>query len=305
MNTKNLALDLIRVTEAAALAAAQYVGRGDKLAADGAATDAMRSRLNKIDFSGMVVLGEGIKDNAPGLFCGDQVGLHQGMDPQFDIAVDPIEGTTPTSKGGYEACSVIAVGNRGSLFSSECFYMRKLALGPSLSNCNISIHEPLEEIINKCCFVLGRPPAQLTVCMLDRPRHESDIILLRRLGCRIRLISDCDVSGAIASCVPDSGIDLYYGVGGTPEGVISAAALKCMRGQFQGMLVGSDGKLLDTKVYTMEDLASGDVIFCATGITDGSLLRGVRFTHGRPYTHSVLMRSESRTVRWIQAQHGN
>jgi fructose-1,6-bisphosphatase class II len=319
MNTKSLSLDLIRVTENAAIAAAHFVGRGDKHGADEAATKAMLNRLNTIDFSGEVVIGEGKKDDAPGLFKGNLVGSpclradKKTLTPQFDIAVDPIEGTTPTAKGGYEAMSVIAVGNKGCLFSSEDFYMKKLAVGPHIAKnilnrhqeCLITVKDDLRMIVGTISSVCDIQPEKLTICILDRPRHDESIAELRELGCRIKLISDCDVSGAIATCVHDSGIDIYYGIGGAPEGVISAAALKCMRGYFQGMIVEKEGKPIDDKIYNMEDLAKDDVIFCATGITDGSLLRGVRFIDGKPHTNSVLMRSESGTVRWISAIHGN
>jgi len=303
---KNIHLDMVRVTEAAAVSASEQVGRGDKNAADKAATDAMLDRLARIDFCGQIVIGEGKKDNAPGLFKGDVVGGLAGfVEPSYDIAVDPIEGTTPTSRGGYEAMSVMSIGYRNSLFSSDVFYMKKLALGPDLVRLNVSISEPLSDIVQKVSDFTGKQHHRITVCLLDRPRHKEYINTLRAFGCRIRLISDCDVSGAIASCVPESGIDFYYGVGGTPEGVITAAALKCMRGRFEGILCEPNGSLINDQVLQMEDLAKGDVVFCATGITDGSLLKGVRFPGGKARTHSVLMRSESGTVRWIESVHGN
>ena len=313
MKLNGLHLDLIRVTEAAAVAASEHVGRGDKNSADHAATEAMRDRLGRIDFCGQVVIGEGKKDGAPGLFQGDLVGGFVGAsDPEFDIAVDPIEGTTPTSRGGYEAMSVLAVGYRGSLFSSDAYYMKKLAMGPELRGLNVSVEEPLSSIVQKVSDFTGKPHHRVTVCMLDRARHREYVDTLRAFGCRIKLISDCDVSGAIAACVPESGIDFYYGIGGAPEGVITAAAIKCMRGRFEGYLVAPESptpdanwKAIDGKTYGMEELAKGDVVFCATGITDGSLLRGVRFPGGRARTHSILMRSESGTVRWVDTQHGN
>ncbi len=304
-NMKNIHLDMVRVTEAGAVAASEHVGRGDKNAADRAATDAMIERFNKIDFSGNIVIGEGRKDGAPGLFVGDKVGNWSNPDVQYDIAVDPIEGTRPTALGGYEAISTLAVGSQNSLYSSETFYMKKLAMGPDFNKLNVSITEPLSDIVQKVSDFTGKPHHRIMVCMLDRPRHKEYVDTLRAFGCRIKLISDCDVSGAIASCVSESGIDFYYGIGGAPEGVISAAALKCMRGRFEGMLCEPDGRLIDSKVLGMEDLAKGDVVFCATGITSGSLLRGVSFPGGKPRTHSVLMRSESGTVRWLDSIHGN
>lgn len=308
----NIHFDIIRATEAAAIAASMEVGRGDKNAADYAATCAMRDRLNKIDFAGKVVIGEGQKDEAPCFDIGEPVGAlwRDGDDeemPYYDLAIDPIEGTTPTSKGGYEAMSVIAAGSKNSLFSSTQYYMNKLAVGPQVcSKVELNIGDSLSRTIKLVSLALSKESSKLTVCMLDRPRHADTIAYLRRLGCRIKLIQDCDVSAAIATALPESGIDIYLGTGGAPEGVISAVALKCMRGEFQGQLADKDGNLLDNKVYHMGDLAKGDVIFGCTGITDGSLLKGVRYTsYGRSETHSLLMRSSSGTVRWIKAEHGN
>lgn len=321
---KNLHLEMVRVTEAAAVAASMQVGRGDKIAADHAATEAMSRRLQKIDFHGIVVIGEGKKDNAPGLFTGDIVGAgwgtgvtggdYPGLDyfqpvdrrPVYDIAVDPLDGTTQTAKGGYEAMSVMAVGKQGSLLKSEGWYMKKLAVGPEIARrVKLDITEEVESTISKVSLATGKDIKRVTACVLDRPRHQSLIERLRATGCRIKLIQDCDVSAAIATAIHESGIDIYLGIGGAPEGVIGAAAIKCLRGDFQGMMCSNDGVCNDNKVYHMEDLAKGDVIFCATGVTDGSMLKGVRWTCSGPITHSLLMQSESGTVRWIEAHHGN
>jgi len=312
---KPLQLEMVRVTEAAAIAASTQVGLGDKIAADYAAVTAMREKLNKIDFAGKIVIGEGKKDGAPGLFTGERVGLYYELSPvgngdallTYDIAVDPLDGTTQTAKGGYEAMSVMAVGNEGSLLESEGWYMNKLAVGPDIARrVKLDIKDGVEDIVRKVSLVIAKDVKRVTVCVLDRPRHENMIERLRTLGCRIKLIQDCDVSAAIATAIPDSGIDVYMGVGGAPEGVIGAAALKCLRGDFQGIMCDKDGKCSSgDKVYQMEDLAKGDVIFCATGVTDGSMLKGVRWTALGPTTHSLSMRSESGTVRWIAACHGN
>jgi fructose-1,6-bisphosphatase II / sedoheptulose-1,7-bisphosphatase len=305
---KQIHLDMVRVTEAAAIAAAVQVGRGDKLEADKVATEAMRERLNRIEFGGRIVLGEGIKDGSYGLFFGEKVGKYRGSREDYqlmDVVLDPIEGTTPTSKGGPEALSVLAVGDPGCLFSSDIFYMKKLAVGPKIAKYDVHMDMSLSHLVDVVGFATGKSKEQITFCVLDRPRHEDLIKQIRTLGCRIRLISDCDVSGALATCVSDSGIDVYMGVGGTPEGVISAVALKCMRGYFEGQLCDKEGKVMESKVYSMNELAKDDVMFCGTGITDGSLLRGVHYPNGRAKTHSVLMRSESGTVRWISSEHGN
>jgi fructose-1,6-bisphosphatase class II len=311
---KSLHLEMIRVTEAAAVAASAQVGRGDKIAADHAATRAMRERLNKLLFRGKIVIGEGEKDNAPGLFTGEKVGIWSttpslGMDEyehEYDIAVDPLDGTTQTAKGGYEAMSVMAMGDKGSLLESDGWYMQKLAVGPEVARrVKLDIKEDVEATMSKVSLVLAKDITKVTACVLDRPRHETLIEKLRKMGCRIKLIADCDVSAAIAAAIYDSGIDIYLGIGGAPEGVIGAAALKCLRGDFQGIMCNKEGKIEDNKIYQMEDLAKGDVIFCATGVTDGSMLKGVRWTSTGPMTHSLLMRSESGTVRWITAYHGN
>lgn len=293
-------LDLVRVTEAAAISASKLVGSGDKIKIDTVATDAMRERLNRIDFCGQIIIGEGIKDKSQGLFKGEIVGKkHIPFSwATCDIAVDPVEGTRPTSIGGPEALSVIAIGESGSLFSSDVFYMLKFAVGPRFAHLNLSLKDSIEQIIDK----IGN---QITVCLLNRPRHEGFIKEFRRLGCRIKLIEDCDVSAVLACCLDSSGVDLVYSIGGAPEGVISAVTSKCMRGFFQGMLVDTDGNPIDGKIYNQEDLAKGNVVFAATGITDGSILKGVKYYDNKPKTHSISMRSESGTIRFIETIHGN
>jgi fructose-1,6-bisphosphatase/sedoheptulose 1,7-bisphosphatase-like protein len=329
---KNFHLDLIRVTEAGAISAAEWVGRGEKESADKAATEAMRERLNTIDFFAEIAIGEGKKDHSFGLFEGDLVGLgavahaHAGASaipvlvgndrgdplkpsgPTYSIALDPIEGTTPTAKGGYEAMSVIALANHGCFFTTEHFYMNKLAVGPAaikLDPMMPDLRRSIEENIAWVAGALGKSINHLTACVLDRPRHTGLVNRLRAMGCRIKFISDCDVTACIATCVKNSGIDIYIGVGGAPEAVIAAAAMRCMKGKLQAQLVNADGTPIDDRIYEMDDLAKGDVMFAATGITDGQLLRGVRFTDSGPITHSIAMRSESGTIRKITTEHGN
>lgn len=315
---KNLHLDLVKVTEAGAIAAAKYVGRGDKISADGAATEAIRNRLNATDFAGRIIIGEGIKDDAPGLFEGELVGqlaLLENSDPPgdqdivprfYDIAVDPIEGTTPTSKGGYEAMSVICLAGEGCLLSTDEFYMNKIAYGPKIARkVKINVTDDCGQVLRMAALALEKPTSQLTVCLLDRPRHDNLIDTLRSLECRIKFIQDCDVTACLATCMPNTGVDLYMGIGGSPEGVISAAAMKCFGGVIQTQLVEKDGTPVDDKLYEVEDLAQGDVIFSATGITDGKLFRGVRYTSHGPITHSLTMRSASGTIRKIETWHGN
>lgn len=301
------AFDILRATEAAAIASAEFIGNGDKIAADHAATNAMRSVLNKIEnFGARIVIGEGIKDGAPGLFEGEIVGT--SGTPLWDIAVDPLDGTTQAAKGGPGAMSVIAVGRSNNLYATSDFYMLKMAYGHKLLRAvrdtqinwhldPINLKTPLKDFlhyINSYCICQS-----LTVCILDRPRNAEFIETFRERKWKVRLIQDCDVSAAIATALPDSGVDLYYGIGGAPEGVIAAAAMKCLGGVHEGIIVDHktyepiDGKLLRT-----EDLAGGDVIFCATGVTDGHLLKGVR--PGRK-TNSVLMYSGTGRTYWIDA----
>jgi len=302
---KNLHLDLVRVTEVGAISASYWVGRGDKLAADKAATEAMRQRLNQIDFSGEITIGEGIKDGSYGLYEGEKLGSKIG-DIEYSIAVDPIEGTTPTIKGGYEAISVIALGEKNAFFKTDCFYMNKLVVGKKIHDLtdDIRIEDPIEAIISNISYKSNKPIKHITVCMLDRPRHAETIEKLRKLQCRIKLISDCDVSACVAACMEDD-IDIYYGIGGSPEAVIAAAAVKCLGGLMLTQLADANGKILDKYVFTADTLAKGDVIFSATGITNGMLLKGTRFGQKGPITQSITMRSESGTIRRIETEHGN
>ncbi len=303
---KEIHLEIVRVTEAAAIAASAWIGSGDKKSADKAATDGMRSRFDGIDFSGRIVIGEGIKDASAGLFSGELVGKRSKEESaKYDLAVDPIEGTRPTANSGPEALSVLAVAEKDSLFSTHEFYMNKMAYGPNIfKKTKLSIIDPLSRTIELIGKATDKDRNQIMVCILDRPRHEKIITELRSLGVRIKLIQDCDVSAAIAACHAESGIDLLYGIGGAPEGIITACAIKCLRGDFQTQIVHKDGSI-DHKVYFLDDLVKGPCAFSATGITDGSLLKGVRYMAEGPVTHSVFMRSISGTVRWITSYHGN
>jgi fructose-1,6-bisphosphatase/sedoheptulose 1,7-bisphosphatase-like protein len=307
---KHLLFEIVEATEAAAVAASRLVGSGDKIKIDQVATDAMRKRLNNIIFGAEIVIGEGIKDGSVGLYKGEQVGkyaeLLQKTMNTYEIAVDPVEGTTPTAKGGYEAMSVIAIGEKGNLMPIEEFYMEKIAVAASkyaAADLHVNFEDSYPSLVEKVKYRTGK--AQLTVCMLDRPRHEALAGKMRSLGCRIRFIQDCDVSGAIAVAMPQSGIDLFIGVGGAPEGVITAAALKCLGGEFIGRLVDDKNyKPVDDKVYDKEDLAKGRVMFAATGITNGSLLRGVRIDGKHIVTHSILMESETKSIKHVESYHG-
>lgn len=321
---KNHHLDLVRVTEAGAISAAEWVGRGKKEEADKAATNAIRERLNQIDFVAEIAIGEGKKDESFGLYEGEHVGAGRSVQfqsanyasdqlqetfsgtPNYSIAIDPIEGTTPTANGGAEAMSVIALANHGAFFKTDHFYMKKLAVGPKVTKkYKLDLRQSVEHNLALLSAALDKPVKHITVCVLDRARHIPLVGKLRELGCRIKFISDCDVTACIATCVPDSGIDMYLSVGGAPEAVIAAAAMKCMGGHFQAMLADDKGELVNDVVYNIEDLAAGDVMFCATGITDGQLLKGVQFTSRGPVTNSIAMRSESRTIRRLETHHGN
>lgn len=319
---RSIHLEMIRVTEAAAIAASHWVGRGDKLAADRDATEAMKKRLNKLNFVAQVVIGEGKKDGSYGLFEGDWVGIHRDKriltapsqassleffkkPPCYEIAVDPIDGTRPTIEGGNEAISVMAVGSEGSLFRTDEYYMKKLAVGNALRGHGICIEDPLEVTINIVARVLGKDISNVTVCLLDRPRHDDIMEELKSIGCRIKLIRDCDVTAAVSTSMAGTGVDVLVGIGGSPEGVISACAMKCLNGIFQAQLVNKETWTPYGKVMHEDDLAKGDVIFCATGITDGSLLKGVSYENNRPRTNSIFMRSESNTIRKIEGIHGN
>ncbi|KIE49364.1 MAG: fructose 1,6-bisphosphatase [marine actinobacterium MedAcidi-G2B] len=308
---RNLALELVRVTEAAALAASRWMGRGDKNGADGAAVDAMREVLNHVQMDGLVIIGEGEKDEAPMLFNGETVG--DGSQPQTDIAVDPIDGTTLTSLGRGNALAVISVSPRGTMFDpGPCVYMEKIAAGPDCHDA-IDITRSPTENLEAIAAAKGESVRDITAVILDRDRHHDLINEVRAAGARIRLIPDGDVAGAISTAWPDSGADVLFGIGGTPEGVISAAALKCMGGVMQGRLWPRNeserqetiekGYDLDA-VLTIEDLVSGDsCFFAATGITDGELLKGVHYSGGKVHTQSLVMRSKSGTVRQIDASH--
>lgn len=305
---RDINLDLVRVTEASAIEASAWIGSGNKESADKAATDAMRDRLNHMDFAGKIVIGEGKKDNSYGLFAGELVGKFV-KDPRqklYEIAVDPIDGTRPTVTSGPEAISVIAVAEEGSLFSTPEYYMNKLAYGPEIARkCELHLTDPMPVTIAKVAKAIGKAASKIMVCILDRPRHEKIVSELRSLGVRIKLIQDCDISGAIATCIEESGIDLLYGIGGAPEGVITACAMKCLRGGLQIQVVRKDCTIADPKIYTVDDLVKSHCVFAATGITDGSMLKGVRFSDHGPVTNSLFMRSVSGTIRWLTVSHGN
>src|SRR5271155_916490 len=304
---RNLAMEIVRVTEAAAIAGSSWVGRGDKNGADGAAVDAMRAVLSTISMDGIVVIGEGEKDSAPMLYNGEQIG--NGEPPLVDIAVDPIDGTTLTALGRPGAIAVIALAERGSMFNpGPCVYMSKICVGPESAG-RVSIEATPAENLREIARAKGTPVAALTAIVLDRPRHAELIEEIRTAGARILLISDGDVAGAISTAWPDSGADVLFGIGGTPEGVIAAAALKGMGGEIQGKLWPRDdaerssmvaaGYDLDAVLGT-DDLVGGDnAFFAATGITDGELIRGVRFTGVGASTQSLLMRSRTGTVRFV------
>jgi fructose-1,6-bisphosphatase II len=308
---RNLALELVRVTEAGAMAAGRWVGRGDKEGGDGAAVDAMRELVNSVSMRGVVVIGEGEKDNAPMLYNGEQVGNGDG--PECDFAVDPIDGTTLMAKGLSNAISVLAVSERGTMFDpSAVYYMDKIAVGPEAADV-VDITAPIGENIRRVAKAKNVSVSDLTVCILDRPRHEQLIADVRAAGARCRLISDGDVAGAISACRPNTSTDMLAGVGGTPEGIIAAAAIRCMGGAIQAKLWPKDDeerqKAIDRghdldRVLTTEELVSGEnVFFCATGVTDGDLLNGVHYYSGGCTTQSIVMRSKSGTVRMIEAYH--
>ncbi|AOS61664.1 fructose-1,6-bisphosphatase II [Actinoalloteichus hymeniacidonis] len=308
---RNLAMELVRVTEAAAMASGRWVGRGDKIGGDQAAVDAMRKLIGTVSMRGVVVIGEGEKDEAPMLFNGEKVG--DGNGPDCDVAVDPIDGTTLMAKGMPNALAVLAVAERGAMYDpSAVFYMEKLAVGPEAA-ASVDIAAPVAENIRRVARAKQIGISDVTVCILDRPRHETLVREVREAGARIRFVSDGDVAGAIAAARPGTGVDLLLGIGGTPEGIIAAAALKCLGGTMQGRLWPKDdeersravaaGHDLD-RVLETDDLVRGDnVFFCATGITDGDLLRGVHYRAGGCTTQSIVMRSKSGTVRLIDGYH--
>jgi len=309
---RNLALELVRVTEAAAMAAGRWVGRGDKNGADGAAVRAMRRLIASVSMNGVVVIGEGEKDDAPMLFNGEHVGTGEG--PEADVAVDPIDGTTLCAKGMGNAIAVLAVAERGSMYDpSAVFYMEKLVTGPSGADV-VDINAPIGDNLAKIAKAKSERIADLTVIILDRPRHEELVADIRRAGARIKFITDGDVAGAVMAAREGTGIDLLVGIGGTPEGVITACAIKCLGGVIQGKLWPTDAaerqRALDAghdldRVLLTDDLVTGDnVFFVATGVTDGEMLEGVRFRGGTATTHSIVMRSKSGTIREVKSEQG-
>ncbi len=310
-----LVLEMVRVTEAAAIAASALIGRGDEKAADHAAVEAMRAALNELAMDGTVVIGEGERDEAPMLFIGEKVGSAIGTGPKIDIALDPLEGTTITAKAGPNALAVLAIAEEGGLLNAPDVYMDKLAIGPGYEQGVVSLDKSPSENVRALAAAKGVAPSDIIACVLDRPRHEALIAELRALGCGVMLIPDGDVAGVIATTDPDTTIDIYLGSGGAPEGVLAAAALRCVGGQFQGRLLfrndderGRAAKWGVTdldRIYQMEDLAKGDVIFAATGVTDGSLLAGVKHRRGGGiYTQSIVMRASSGTLRRVECEHG-
>ena len=308
-----LVLEMVRVTEAAAVAASKLIGRGDEKAADHAAVEAMREALNQLEFDGTVVIGEGERDEAPMLFIGEKVGSAIGTGPRIDIALDPLEGTTITAKAGPNALAVLAIAEEGCLLNAPDVYMEKLAVGPGYPQGIIDLRKSATDNVRAIAAAKGVEPGDIIACVLDRPRHAALIAELRSLGCGVQLIPDGDVAGVIAVSNPDTGVDVYMGQGGAPEGVLAAAALRCVGGQFQGRLVfrNADERAraarwgvedLD-RIYGLEDLATGDVIFAATGVTDGSLLDGVKRKKNMITTESVVMRASTGTVRWVKGEH--
>ena len=307
---RNLALEAVRVTEMAALSSSLHMGRGDENAADQSAVNAMRNFLNNLMISGKVVIGEGERDKAPMLFIGEEVGKGG---PKVDIALDPLEGTTITAQGGENALSVLAMGEEGSFLHCPDIYMHKIAFGKNYQDIDIDPNEPHDIILRKFAQFANIKIENVVVCTLDRPRHNELISSIRSTGARIKLIPDGDVSAVISTSIDDSGIDMYMGIGGSPEGVLSAAALRCLGGKIYSKLVFNNDAVFEraqtmgikdkNTIYTTNDLASGDVMFSATGVTDGTMLKGVHYKNNIATTHSVVMRSKTNTVRYITAQH--
>ncbi|MEM7425960.1 MAG: class II fructose-bisphosphatase [Pseudomonadota bacterium] len=309
---RELAIEIARVTERAAVAAARLRGRGDEKAADQVAVDAMRDELNRIDIDGTVVIGEGERDEAPMLYIGEKVGTGKG--PKVDIALDPLEGTTLTAKAMANALTVIAVADGGTLLHAPDTYMEKIAIGGGYAPGVVDLDVPPEENIRRLADAKGVSPREITACILDRPRHARIIEAVRSVDASVLLITDGDVAGVIATTTPeDTGVDIYMGIGGAPEGVLAAAALRCTGGQMQSRLVtqSAEQKARAAKMgvedferkFTMEEMVSGEVIFAATGVTSGSMLQGVKFNNGTISTETVVMRSANGTLRWIKAQH--
>jgi len=307
---RNLALETVRVTEMAALSSSLHMGRGDENAADQSAVNAMRNFLNSLMISGKVVIGEGERDQAPMLYIGEEVGKGG---PKVDIALDPLEGTTITAQGGENALSVLAMGEEGSFLHCPDIYMHKVAFGKNYQDLNIDPNEPTDKILKNFAKFADIKIENIVVCTLDRPRHNELITSIRSTGARIKLIPDGDVSAVIATSIEGSGIDMYMGIGGSPEGVLGAAALRCLGGKIYSKLVFSNDEVFEraqtmgikdkNTIYTTNDLASGDVMFSATGVTDGTMLKGVHYKNNIATTHSVVMRSKTNTVRYITANH--
>ncbi|QZD87148.1 class II fructose-bisphosphatase [Qipengyuania psychrotolerans] len=309
-----LVMEMVRVTEAAAIAASKLIGRGDEKAADAAAVEAMRKTFDTLYMDGTVVIGEGERDEAPMLYIGEKVGGAPGKGPKIDIALDPLEGTTITAKAGPNALAVLAAAEEGCLLNAPDVYMDKLAVGPGYPEGIIDLAKSPSENVRAVADAKGVEPADIIVCVLDRPRHAELIAELRGIGCGVVLIGDGDVAGVIATTDEDTTIDMYMGQGGAPEGVLAAAALRCVGGQFNGRLVfrNDDEKARAAKwgiedldrIYTRDDLVKGDCIFAATGVTSGSLLEGVKYLRGgKMTTESVVMRASSGTVRWVKGEH--
>ena len=309
---RNIGLEAVRLTEAAAIASARVMGRGDEHLADQAAVDAMRKAFNELQIRGTIVIGEGERDEAPMLYIGEKVGQGGANDPEVDIALDPLEGTTITATGGPNALSVIAMAEKGNLLNAPDTYMEKIAVGPSARGAIDLTRTPAQNL-RAIADRKGVYVDDLTVIILNRPRHEKLIEEVRKTGARIKLIGDGDVAAAIATCFPETGVDVLMGTGGAPEGVIAAAAIRCVGGDMQGRLATRNDKEVERakkmgipdvkRIFQLEELAKGNVIFAATGVTGGDFLKGVRFFKGGAQTQSVVMRSKSRTIRYVEATH--
>jgi fructose-1,6-bisphosphatase II / sedoheptulose-1,7-bisphosphatase len=312
---RTLTLDIVRVTEAAALAASNWIGLGDKNAADGAAVEAMRRAFDTLAIDGTVVIGEGEMDEAPMLYIGEKVGIFSksGGGTSVDIAVDPLEGTTLTAKNGPNAMATLAIAPKGGFLHAPDIYMDKLAIGPGLPKDIVSLDATMEQNLKELAKAKGCSVSDLNVCMLDRDRHKELLKACRAAGARVMLIPDGDVAGVLAVSQPETGVDMYVGWGGAPEGVLAAAALRCIGGQMYGRLIYEDDTQIARakemgisdphKIFRLEEMASGDVMFAATGVTQGTMLKGVRRFQGGAYTHSVVMRSASGSVRFVEARH--
>ncbi|WP_297371366.1 class II fructose-bisphosphatase [Acidocella sp.] len=310
VSDRNLALELVRVTEAAAIASARWIGKGKKNDADGAAVEAMRKAFDTVAIDGTVVIGEGEMDEAPMLYIGEKVGCGG---PAMDIAVDPLEGTSICAKGGPNAIATVALAEKGNFLHAPDIYMEKIAVGGGLPEGVVALDAPVKENLRNLALAKGVEVADLMVCMLDRERHAEKIAQIREAGARIMLIGDGDVAGLIAVSQPLTGVDLYLGSGGAPEGVLAAAALRCIGGQMQGKLLFEDDTQIaraltmgitdPNRIYTTEEMAKGDVMFAATGVTSGAMLNGVRRVGHEAITHSIVMRSKSGTVRYIEGHH--